>query len=214
MKGRIIVFSLACSLILFAIGYLFWEQELKYARPTPIPQNFHEVKIGQRVDLDSQLNISKKNVVLHFYNEDCSCSRFNMKDFEQFARTYKSQVQFFVVIQSTNDNAVEKFKRKYELNVSVILDKDGKISDRCGIYSTPQAVILNTNSEIYFKGNYNKTRFCSRKETKFAELALDHLLKEEPLPLFILSELSAPYGCSLPSDAPPKDLATNFLNLN
>lgn len=214
MKGRIITFCIACSLILFTIGCLFWEQELKYARPTPIPQNFHEVKIGQHVDLDSYLRASKKNVVLHFYNPDCSCSRFNMKDFEQFARANESQAQFFVIIQSTDDDAVEKFKKKYELNVPVILDKDGKISDRCGIYSTPQAVILNTNSEIYFKGNYNKTRFCSRKETKFAELALNHLLKNEPLPLFILSELTAPYGCSLPSDAPSEDLATNFLNLN
>src|SRR6478735_8385680 len=146
MKGRIITFSLACSLILFIIGCLFGEQELKYARRTPIPQNFHEVKIGERVDLDSYLNVSKKNVVLHFYNPDCSCSRFNMKDFEQFVRTNESQAQFFVIIQSTDGRAIEKFKKKYELNVPVILDKDGKISDRCGIYSTPQAVILNTNS--------------------------------------------------------------------
>jgi hypothetical protein len=53
---------------------------------------------------------------------------------------------------------------------------------------------------IYFKGNYNKSRFCTRKETRYVELALDSLIQHKPLPLFVQNELTLPYGCALPSD--------------
>jgi hypothetical protein len=82
------------------------------------------------------------------------------------------------------------------------LDRDGTLSDRCGIYSTPQSALLDKDSKLYFKGNYNAARYCTRKETSFAEIAMDHLLKNEPLPLWVTTELTLPYGCTLPSDDP------------
>jgi hypothetical protein len=116
------------------------------------------------------------------------------------AHRYKNSVQFYVVLQSDDYDAVGRFKKKYELNVPVILDRDGAISDKCGIYATPQAVLLDRNSTIYFKGNYNASRYCTRKETKFVELAIDSLIGNKPLPLFIRNMLTEPYGCTLPSD--------------
>jgi AhpC/TSA family len=209
-KTKIILFSLISLLLFGVIGYAFWDQELKYALPTPKPIAFRDVKVGEKVDLRNYVKASPGNVMLHFYNPDCPCSRFNMKDFEEMAMNFGREIQFFVVVQSDDDDAAEKFKQKYEMDIPVILDKDGQISDLCGIYSTPQAVLLNKDSEIFFKGNYNKTRFCTRKETKFAEMAAQYLLKGEPLPMHILYAQSEPYGCTLPTDEPSTRISLNF----
>jgi AhpC/TSA family len=208
---KILIFSIIASLILSIIGFVFWQQELQYAMPTTKPISFKEVKLGEIVDLGNFIQQPKKdNLVLHFYNPDCPCSRFNMKDFEQMAKAFEDQAQFYVIVQSDEEDAVAKFIDKYEMDIPVMLDRDGAISDLCGIYSTPQAVILNKDSKIFFKGNYNKTRYCTRKETKFAEIALTHLIKNEPLPTFLILELTEPFGCSLPSDEHDKTLSWNI----
>jgi peroxiredoxin len=193
------------------IGWIFWEHEIKYASPTPLPVNFKNVSVGTTVDLAS-LNIpSGKSTVLHFFNPDCPCSKFNMKDFESLSRKYRSEINFYIVLQSDDEDAVADFNERYELDLPVIADVDGAISDRCGIYATPQAVLLNTSSVIYFKGNYNKSRFCTRKETRYVEIALDSLIENKPLPIFVQNELTLPYGCALPSDDSSDEVA--FLNL-
>jgi hypothetical protein len=212
--GKLILFTVIVISIMLLIGWIFWEQELQYSLPTPVPANFVDVKTGDTIDLRNDLVIKRnQSAFLHFFNFDCPCSRFNMNEFERLAHQYKNQVDFFVIIQSEDEDAVKHFDRKYELNVPVVLDKRGIISDKCGIYATPQAVILDKNSAIYFKGNYNKARFCTKKETRFAEIALDYLLKNEPLPLFLQYAVTEPYGCSLPSDEtdiPSKSLFNLF----
>lgn len=199
MKIKILLFIGASLSLLFVIGYAFWNQELQYLSPTPKPPKFKSVGIGQKVTLGGALKLPIGNTLLHFYNPDCPCSRFNMKDFERITQEFKG-VNFFIIIQSEDKTALSTFQAKYNLDIPLVLDKFGAISDSCGIYSTPQAVILNKNSEVFFKGNYNKTRYCTRKETQFAEIALRTLLRGEQLPASFLFELSEPFGCSLPSD--------------
>jgi hypothetical protein len=198
---RVIILSAVLLSSACLIGWIFWQQEIQYSLPTPVPVNFADIKVGEKVDLSKELKIdSGRAAVLHFFNSDCPCSRFNMDEFERLEHLYRNKVQFFVVIQSDNTDDLEKFNDKYELTVPIILDPTGAIADKCGIYATPQAVILDQNSAVYFKGNYNKARFCTQKETRFVEIALDYLLKEEPLPAFMQFAVAEPYGCTLPSD--------------
>lgn len=206
---KIISFTVIMICLAAFISWTFWTQEIQYSLPTPVPANFVDINIGDSVDLADNLNISQNKVtLLHFFNPDCPCSRFNMQEFESMARSHKKDVAFYVVLQSDDDDAVESFKNKYELNIPVVLDKDGAISDKCGIYATPQAVVLDKHSTIYFKGNYNSSRYCTRKETKFVEIAIDSLVKNKPLPLFVLNMVTEPYGCTLPSDeASEKEIA-------
>ena len=199
--GKKILFAAFSISALLVIGWIFWKQELKYSMPTPKPASFKEIDLGTTIGLDLPGATSNEKVtVLHFFNPDCPCSRFDMANFESMSRKYASQVNFIVVLQSDEEDAVEDFKDKYDLHLPVVLDQEGKISDQCGIYSTPQAVILDRNSTMYFKGNYNKSRFCTRQETSYAEIALDSLLAGRALPHFVQNELTVPYGCSLPSD--------------
>ena len=201
MKLKVFIFSALMILFLSIISWIFWEQEVKYALPTPIPLGFKDVEMGQSIDLSTHINTSPdKSLLLHFYSDQCPCSRFNMKEFERLGRKYQEDIDFYVVIQSEEEGAAKKFEEKYELALPTILDVGGAISDLCGIYATPQAVILDNLGKLFFKGNYNKARFCTRKETRFVDLALEHLIAGKTLPLDIRMALTQPYGCTLPSD--------------
>jgi len=201
---KLILFLMVIPMAGILIGWVFWKQELQYALPTPVPANFVDVKAGTKVDLAKVITSSGgKPTLLHFFNFDCACSRFNMRDFESMAKQFGNDVNFYVVIQSEDEEDRDRFNKKYDLDIPTILDKDGSISDKCGIYATPQGVLLDKEFTIYFKGNYNLARYCTKKETKFAELAIGHLLKNEPLPLALQYALKEPFGCSLPSDDVP-----------
>lgn len=200
MKGRIAIFSLIVTVAALFIGWMFWQQELKYVLPTPVPDNFKDVAVGERVYL-SKYGVQREEItMLHFFNPNCPCSRFNMKEFQRLSNKYKDKANVYVILQSSSEEDMKWFSKKYDLDIPILLDKEGAISDRCGIYSTPQSVLLDRESRIYFKGNYNLTRYCTRKETSFAESAMDSLLQGKELPFWIVNELTVPYGCSLPSD--------------
>lgn len=198
---KLILFIIIIPLSVGIMGWVFWNQELQYATPTPVPVNFVDVKTGSKIDIENSIPaITNKPTLLHFFNFDCPCSRFNMKDFESTAHHFKNDVTCIVVIQSDDAHDIERFKKKYGLDVQTILDADGKISDKCGIYATPQGVLLKEDFTLYFKGNYNTARYCTNKDTKFIEMAITHMLKNEPLPLSLQNILTEPYGCSLPTD--------------
>jgi len=210
MYRRSLIFALFSVAAVALIAWVFWIHELQYAAPTAIPKNFKDVNLGEKIDLNDIIESSTRSTVLHFFNPDCPCSKFNMKQFEVISKKYKEDANFYIILQSEDDDAIEAFQDKYELNLPVILDKKGLISDRCGIYSTPQAVILDKASILYFKGNYNQARYCTRKETSFVEIALDSLSENRPLPVFVHHELTMPYGCSLPSDESTEKVSLNL----
>src|SRR5262245_17969949 len=115
---RIFAFAAIMLSTTTLIGWIFWKQELQYALPTPVPANFVDVKIGERIDLGTELALKAgQPAFLHFFNFDCPCSRFNMQEFERMAHQYKESIAFYVVIQSDDEDAVEQFNDKYGLSV-------------------------------------------------------------------------------------------------
>ena len=73
---------------------------------------------------------------------------------------------------------------------------DKSIAVLCGVYSTPQAVLLDTNHKLYYRGNYNKSRYCTDKNSDYARMAIDSLLHHHE-PVNNEYALKA-YGCQLP----------------
>ncbi|MEM6845913.1 MAG: redoxin domain-containing protein [Bacteroidota bacterium] len=122
--------------LLGAVVTIFWEQQLKYLKPTVKPDHYVPVALGEQIDLSFLPNGSKP-VFLHFYNPDCPCSRFNQDHFRQLVRQYQHQVSFYTIVPDHRKESVSQ-----ELGVPVISDTNGVIADACGIYATPQAVIL------------------------------------------------------------------------
>lgn len=211
-----IIFAVFLTLsILSGIGFIFWHQEWKFSKPTPIPYNHTSIQTGDSLSIDLLFSLGLKadeQLFVHFYNFDCPCSRFNIKEFQHLVMQYESKVKFLAVLETIDrsDSEIQNFKEKYDLGIDIHLDKDGSIAKKLGIYSTPQAVLIK-NQQIYFSGNYNKARFCTTKNTKFASLALSAMVEGKEPPVF--PELATvAYGCELPANGNNNTRMDKFLN--
>lgn len=197
---KLLAFALLAA-CLSSIGFIFWKQELQFVKPTPKPENLKQVIQGDSINSELFSDFGSKPLYIHFYNYDCPCSRFNIKEFELMVAKYKDKINFLAIVQSSdplNETAAKNFEKKYGLGIPTIYDNNGNYANTLGIYSTPQAVLIK-DAKIFYKGNYNKARFCTSKNTKFAEIALDALLNNESAPEFPLLA-TIPYGCELPSN--------------
>ncbi len=186
------------SLLLAGMVGMFWWQDWQYSQPTPKPAQLFQPAFGAIVHLEPTLRAYDrpgKPLLLHFFNSDCPCSRFNIDHLRALKKQFGIQgVSFVAVVQGTPDQ-IRSFK-KYELETPVVEDPDGRIAFQLGVYSTPQAVILTPKHELYFRGNYNLTRYCSDPRTEFVRLALEHLINGERLGKQPEAALIA-YGCPL-----------------
>jgi hypothetical protein len=184
-------------IIAFGIGYLFWYHEWKYSLPTPVPGNYHAVNTGTRISIKDIPGIEPaKPLFLHFFNPDCPCSRFNISHFKSLVNEYGSKINFAVVALTGNGNYTEKdIQQKFGLTLPVVFDS--AYAAACGVYSTPQAAIINTDHRLYYRGNYNKTRYCTDKKSNYAQMAIDSLLSQQKQPVFELAATKS-YGCTLP----------------
>jgi hypothetical protein len=186
------------AILFCGISFLFWHNEYVYSLPTPVPVNYNAVQIGEFVNLDSEIkSLKDKPVFLHFFNPACPCSRFNIPHFKSLVKQYGDNISFVIVVMSKDSGySAEKIQNKFDLKIPVLFDKSIAIS--CGVYSTPQAVILDMNHKLYYRGNYNKSRYCIDKNSNYAQMALDSLLINNSIPQF--SELATKaYGCQLPT---------------
>jgi thiol-disulfide isomerase/thioredoxin len=177
---------------------VFWYTDWKYNLPTPVPTQYHPVQKGEYVALNKILNTGlKKPVFIHFFNPDCPCSRFNMPYFKTLVKEYNNKITFAIVVLSNNKkHTVENIQQKFDLNIPVLFDSS--LAGACGVYSTPQAVLLDENHHLYYRGNYNKSRYCTDKKTNYAQMAIDSLLCTGTYPVFKNDALIA-YGCQLPA---------------
>ncbi len=194
MGIKISLVILVLTGITLAIGYLFYTQELQYWKPTPIPDGYVEVPIGITLEVDEFQSGRKK--FIHFYNPDCPCSKFNFQSYKSLLNNYSEDFDCYAVIQESLDGIKSSnldFLKK--LNVTLIADKKKQIATACGVYATPQIVLLDENNKLYYRGNYNQSRYCTSKVTSFAQIAIDSLLVKSQFH-FPQSAFTA-YGCPL-----------------
>ncbi len=196
MKIKILLI-LWLAVIFGAISYLFWKNEYKYSLPTPVPLNYKAVAVGEYVNVKEKLGVtSSKPLFLHFFNPDCPCSKFNIPHIESLVKKYGDKMSFAIVVIGKDSSYTEKnIQAKFNLTIPVLFDKS--IADSCGVFSTPQAVILDVNHNLYYRGNYNRTRYCADDKSNYAQMAIDSLLNKSQHPAFDKLALKA-YGCTLP----------------
>jgi hypothetical protein len=191
--------------LLTLVGYTLWEQDWKWGLPTPRPAQLRQPPVGTQIELPEQVaalwsTSTGRPLLLHFFNPDCPCSRFNQDHVRDLIRTHRARVTIVAVIEPEGGpvqaHAVANAER--ELGVPVLLDADGSLAKMVGVYSSPQAVVVTTAGALYYRGNYNLARYCTDARTEFARIALEHVLNGD-------STYDAPvqariaYGCPLPS---------------
>jgi hypothetical protein len=184
-------------LLFSAVGALFWYNEWVYHLPTPIPANYKPVSAGKLIKLNKLLEADhSKPLFLHFFNPDCPCSRFNIANFKSLVKQYGHQVNFIVVVMNNKYYTAKQIRDKFDLNIPVLFD--ASIATACGVYSTPQAVLLDSQHKLYYRGNYNRSRYCTDEKTSYAKMAIAGLLNDHAKIMFDQLALRA-YGCRLPN---------------
>jgi thiol-disulfide isomerase/thioredoxin len=195
MKKSIIIVFLA--MIFTTIAVLFWHQEFKYSLPTPVPENYKVVNLGNTIQLPEELRSeNNKPVFLHFFNPDCPCSKFNVPYFKSLVKEYANEATFAIVVMSNKNYSARQIQNRFDIDIPVLLDPS--LAASYGVYSTPQAVIIDTNQKLYYRGNYNRNRYCTDKKSNYAQQALDSLLSNKDHVTFNQFALKA-YGCQLPN---------------
>jgi hypothetical protein len=187
--------------IFLAIVGIFWYQEIQYLIPTPVPAGYQVVHPEELIRYDTALlpQHHEKSKLLHFFNPECPCSRFNLKHFHALNRQYSDKIDFYVVVDS--EEKIESARELLPNSVTILVDRKKRLANACGVYSTPQAAIIQTSNRLYFRGNYNRSRYCTNKESNFVQMALDSLAAEKRPPIF--NELATTsYGCSIPTTKP------------
>lgn len=199
MLYRIVFISLFLCLIAGGIGYLFWQQELQYSLPTPKPKDYVAVAQLEAVLVRSRLPKPGKGkaLMLHFFNPSCPCSRFNSKHFASLYRQYSQQLQFMAIVPAytSKEEAAEYLPE----GITIVQDEDEAIAKACGAYSSPQAVLITADDKLYYRGNYNKSRYCTLPGSNYAEMALQDLVAGKPPKAFGQLATTA-YGCSLSAE--------------
>jgi len=194
MRKAVLAFILLA--ILAGIVSIFWYQEFQYLLPTPVPKNYQVVLPNTVIRFQDSTLLTQqhsKPKLLHFFSPTCPCSRFNLKHFLSLKRKYGSEVDFYVVL--ADPKKVTSAKYMLDTDMTILVDEGDLLAKACGVYSTPQAAVIQTNNQLYFRGNYNRSRYCTDKNTNFVQMALDSLLDHKSPPQFI--ELATQsYGCS------------------
>lgn len=198
---RLTLIYIGIVISFLGIAFIFWREEIRYALPTPVPENYKVIDINSSIALDKFVKADyQKPILLHFFNPDCPCSRFNITHFEDLLEEYEGKLNFYAVLQTENkENAIRSFEQKYKLNIPVILDKQELLAKYCGVYATPQAVLLDKTSKLYYRGNYNRSRYCTDPNSNYAQMAIDSILSHKPAPNFGRLATKS-YGCELPSE--------------
>lgn len=189
------IFSVIC---LAAVAAVFWFQDMRYSKPTPQPAGYHAKPLGTSLTVNF-IKLAKKPILLHFFNPECPCSKFNTTHLRELAQSYGSNIEIVAIVQAETAQEAAEGYAKTGLNFPFIFDQNGAIADSCGVYSTPQAVLLNSQHKIFYRGNYNTTRYCTDPRTEFVRIALDSVLAGKSVPLFSAKATTA-YGCELPSN--------------
>jgi hypothetical protein len=197
MKKTLI--SIWLVLLFSAVAALFWYNDWVYQLPTPVPKDYKQVKTGTTIALANPLKAyHEKPLFLHFFNPECPCSRFNMAHFKSLVKQYGNQVHFVIVVVSPKKFTAEAVKEKYDLDLPVLFDQTA-LAKSCGVYSTPQAVLLDDRHRLVYRGNYNSSRYCDDEKTSYAKIALTGFLQEQAHFSTVNNPLAVrSYGCSLP----------------
>lgn len=203
-KGAVIIWLTSLFL---AILCLFWRSAWIYSLPTPVPVHYVAVQQGASIEGSWTVELGdiwetsrggsdRRPVFLHFFNPDCPCSRFNIPHFRSLVRQYGGRAKFAVVVLSGRKFTPEEIRKRFDLEEVPVLF-DSSIAAACGVYSTPQAVIIDTGHRLYYRGNYNRSRYCTDEKSNYARMALEYLLLGQPATQFSPYAVKA-YGCQLP----------------
>lgn len=176
--------TLIASILVFvwagATAYAFWWFEFKNLRPFDTRANGQVVEISVGPLEQSLLKLTQADTqairVIHFWNPECYCNRFNQQHLQQIQQQYANQgVSFYLALVGDTQKYQSLIEKKYK-NIPIL-----KIDSFAGLIpSTPSAAILKAGHGLTYFGPYSEGAMCSAQSGSFVEKILDASLNGNP----------------------------------
>jgi hypothetical protein len=199
MRVRIAVVLGVFSFCFATVAGAFWYGDYRYDLPTPRPAGLEQSPRGTKLPVERWVpseSARNRPVLLHFFNPECPCTRFNIEHVRALHSRFGGSVAFVAVAQTSLDDAeLEESVRRLDFGFPYVVDPEARIAAEAGVYSTPQAVLVNEHHELVYRGNYNVSRYCTDPRTEFVRVALESLIE----PSRAAPPDTPAYGCTLPS---------------
>ncbi|WP_096085110.1 TlpA family protein disulfide reductase [Agaribacterium haliotis] len=131
---------------------------------------------GQPLNLEQQLG--QKPLYLKFWASWCQPCLKEMPQLQQAYKQYGQDVDFYAINinLSESDTAIKQVIKKYQLDVPVAKDVDGKLAASLAFVGTPYHILINKDGQIVHSGHEADTAL----EHKLAMLAQNKTLKAQP----------------------------------
>jgi hypothetical protein len=203
--------TLAAALLALAgIGLSLWRADWRYSLPTPRPAELVqpdcvEPALLARLRAAAGSSASAEPLLIHFGNPDCPCTRFNREHVLELAAACRGCIAELALSELPEQEPAGSVSFDEDLALPALAENDGQIARALGVYSTPQAVLIDGAGRIFYRGNYNQSRYCKRPESAYVALAIAALRAGRACPQFPPEALRA-YGCELPNRAWEKRL--------
>jgi peroxiredoxin len=148
-------FGAAAISILLVTSFVFAMRVQRAAATTPVEFSLRSID-GQTV---SSAEVRGEVVVLAFGATWLPITRKQVQGIRKLADTYSAHgvIVYWVSTDSekpnsrnyASDEQLRAFARKYELNLTILRDPDGKVSKQFGVDQIPAVVILDKQGEVY-----------------------------------------------------------------
>jgi hypothetical protein len=200
---RILATLASTCLLLGSIGIALWQADGRYSLPTPRPDSLVQsaslaTEVLARLRAAAGARSEAEPLLVHFYNPGCPCSRFNRDHVLGLVRDFGARVAELALVELPEGEPPGGIAFDEQLGMNALRESDGALARALGVYSTPQAVLLDGAGKVYFRGNYNQSRYCTREESDYVRIATTALLAGLTCPPMPAEALRA-YGCELPN---------------
>ncbi len=194
--SRVTIVVTGAFVALVSAAWLFWDQDLRYRLPTPVPPGYTAPALGDTLILPAGFPRSDlRPVLIHFYNPRCPCSRFGLEHLKELELRFVNRLRIVAVIADLDSlAAARRHFERHGLTIPIWTDPADRFAVQAGVYSTPQALLVDGSSRIFYRGNYNRSRYCRDRETEFVRLAIEALLDGRSLPSLPAESMKA-WGC-------------------
>jgi len=133
--------------------------------------------------------------VLVFLSAECPVSNEYVARLNTLARDYQGQVNFLGINSNWNESPdqIRKHASDYRLAFPVYKDLNNAAADILGITLTPQAVVLDREQKLEYRGRIDDSQKIARVTRSDLRAAIDAVLAGRPAPA---AETKA-FGCTL-----------------
>ena len=122
-------------------------------------QNLHEIKTAHDISGKEALfyeSIKNKPVLFRFWSPNCGFTLSTNQPLNELFLQFKDDIVFYDVISNwrVDIKEVNRVRKKYQLSIPALLDKNAEIADVLNAVNTPELFVFNKDGKLVYRGSF------------------------------------------------------------